>query len=612
MTRAMVTPRKRYAALAITSPVCRWPQRRRCAPLRPTEAFTVASHKSHRAQAATGSFCGDVVALPRPRSRREASDDVQAASLQLLKSLRSANGGLSSLQDCVVAAHNVEDETADSFEGPEPDKHQLVGVMTELVNLYATPDVQRELHEIRVQAVQTCDGNEGVGDFLTEAMQRLLLPRQVEIMRRHCLAPSPGGLRKFQNAVRRRVCSGDLQIRHLANIALELLGLPGVEHMVSDLDAEHFMQVIREQHVGSSMCDVKEMLLDFGGDDMADALAVLEDLCRQYRPRGSVNLGLLRTWGNWEVIDQPRKFGAFHEAIPPVTRLIRPTTSEVFAHVMQHRPVVISGAFDSASSFPPLRDFQDFNYLRCRCGDRLVSVKGDSTYDHKGRLIFFNDPSVRLTMSDYLDMIEEAEHDGSSVPFYMGKIPLSQEVPELVEDIDDAPASPWKKFGSCFGPLTVKGVHMYFGCGRNTSAIHWDPSENLLVVVSGSKTYELYPPCDAELLYPSVKKSMHSGVPPCTKPDEMPVDLQARFPLYTRARPLRVDLEAGDMLYLPRCWWHGVTGSVGRNMTLVWWSESHPKKRSYFQETDGAQWLLSHMAQRSTELSQEDVSESEC
>ena len=47
--------------------------------------------------------------------------------------------------------------------------------------------------------------------------------------------------------------------------------------------------------------------------------------------------------------------------------------------------------------------------------------------------------------------------------------------------------------------LTKKNceVHTYFGCGGNTTCLHADPSENLLLVVMGEKFLDIYPPCDA-------------------------------------------------------------------------------------------------------------------
>ena len=45
------------------------------------------------------------------------------------------------------------------------------------------------------------------------------------------------------------------------------------------------------------------------------------------------------------------------------------------------------------------------------------------------------------------------------------------------------------------------------------------------------------------------------------------------------ALSVEVTLEAGDLLYLPACWWHGVVGE-GRHMILNWWCGIHPQKRA--------------------------------
>jgi ribosomal protein L16 Arg81 hydroxylase len=40
----------------------------------------------------------------------------------------------------------------------------------------------------------------------------------------------------------------------------------------------------------------------------------------------------------------------------------------------------------------------------------------------------------------------------------------------------------------------------------------------------------------------------------------------------------QVRLVAGDVLYLPACWWHCVEGSAERNMILNWWVDRHPRE----------------------------------
>ena len=65
-----------------------------------------------------------------------------------------------------------------------------------------------------------------------------------------------------------------------------------------------------------------------------------------------------------------------------------PRPADFFAeHVLPSRPAVLRGLVDT-SSFPPLRDFPDFDYLRRRCGTRRVPVKSLALDDKDGRPVF--------------------------------------------------------------------------------------------------------------------------------------------------------------------------------------------------------------------------------
>jgi len=44
---------------------------------------------------------------------------------------------------------------------------------------------------------------------------------------------------------------------------------------------------------------------------------------------------------------------------------------------------------------------------------------------------------------------------------------------------------------------------------------------------------------------------------------------------------LDITLEAGDMLYLPICWWHSVHGGEGFNISLNYWFCQNKEKEDY-------------------------------
>ena len=66
-----------------------------------------------------------------------------------------------------------------------------------------------------------------------------------------------------------------------------------------------------------------------------------------------------------------------------------------------------------------------------------------------------------------------------------------------------------------------------------------------------------------------------SAVPPFASEKKPPVE----FPAYAHALPIEVELQQGDMLYLPAFWYHAVQGGDGFNVVLAWWAQVHPNKR---------------------------------
>jgi len=479
--------------------------------------------------------------------------------------------------------------------GPEPQSRaKLREALADLVRAYEDPQVQDKLVATLGQCQEALErgitGPGSEGDWL-QRLRSQLAPLQLSVARDHGFAASPGGLQRMQNAILRRICEGDGDFRGLANRALELLGVPRIGRLTSEVGAEELPIITQDrQALAASRTGVQELMRLLQASGAAVDERVREKLRRleeRRRPACDVCLAALAAWSAWERHGLPVRF-ACRPAMPEagrVARLFRPSPDEVVRHVMENRPLVITGVLD-ARNFPPLEDFGDFEYLRSRCGHRQVRMKGDPSFDARGRKVYVNDPFVSLRLAEYLDMIAEAEQAGGTVPYYMGKVSLEREVPEMLEDVDAAPESPWKLYGHAFGRVR-DGVHTYFGCGQNATAIHADPSENILVVVCGRKTFQLFPPCDADCLYPIMKKPLNSCVPAFTQPDDMPPDTERLYPNYRHARPMTVELEAGDMLYLPIFWWHGVAGGQGRNMILNWWCDMHPSKVTARPEPEG-------------------------
>ncbi|MBY0283184.1 MAG: cupin-like domain-containing protein [Sphingomonas sp.] len=98
--------------------------------------------------------------------------------------------------------------------------------------------------------------------------------------------------------------------------------------------------------------------------------------------------------------------------------------------------------------------------------------------------------------------------------------------------------------------------------------------QNLACVVAGRRRFTLFPTDQVANLYVGPIDFTLAGQPSSLADIEAP-DF-ARFPRLAQAfeQALTVELEPGDVLYIPSLWWHGVTGlePVGA-MINYWWRD---------------------------------------
>ncbi|CAJ1334089.1 unnamed protein product [Effrenium voratum] len=531
---------------------------------------------------------GSISTVSQEASR--AMEHVQAKAKPPEDMISTAQLPVSSVRDAVILLQGP-----GSGSGRELEIEELKEIVAELIAAYSEPDLQRKIRTVyeKQRAMQT---QEPIShdDNMTE-LREILWPCQTDIAEAYGLPGTSEGLQRIQNAVQRAITEGDVEIRCLADEALMLLGMSPLQNIIQEVKAEDFLNCIYSAAGDSSGIEVEEFLLNLKCETplekaaRARGLIAVRRLKEDRNPPGGLTCGLLRTWAAYEKLGLPPQHIISKEP-PPVARLKRPTAAQVWEFVMRNQPVIIEDAVN-AKDFPPLADFADFDYLRERCGSRYVKVKGDSCWDKQGRQLFLNDPTIEVSISDYLDLIELAEEHETCISWYMGKLPLHTDVPELFEDVTNSPNSPWRKFGTCFGENN-KGVHTYFGCGGNTTCIHSDPSENLLLVLMGEKFMDIYPPADAACMHTTVKKFLNSLVPPFIDPAQVPEEVEKNWSNYKYAQPQRVHLKAGDLFYLPIFWWHAVQGSIGRNMILNWWCMQHPYKEHKYTGFEGTREIL--------------------
>ena len=159
-------------------------------------------------------------------------------------------------------------------------------------------------------------------------------------------------------------------------------------------------------------------------------------------------------------------------------------------------------------------------------------MREDYRVNNNGDRVFRGALTGRVTLDDYLaGAVADDDDDDPRVvaarAVYAGKIELRSTLPELAAEVDGAPGAPPEKFRRCFGPMMARGPISYLGLGGNSTGMHYDSFENLLLVVSGTKRFQLVPPSELERVYPTNHPRYNYASPaPFTDPAKAPIELE--------------------------------------------------------------------------------------
>jgi hypothetical protein len=209
-----------------------------------------------------------------------------------------------------------------------------------------------------------------------------------------------------------------------------------------------------------------------------------------------------------------------------------------------------------------------FSYLSAQeTGRELQSllappeVKGQFYYSENFRTQNFE--YVPQTLSAALqDILRESAEIGAPSR-YVQSVPMTDYMPSVIAE-------------NVMPYLKDVAPRAWIG-GETTVQTHFDPSENIALVVMGERTATLFPPEQLSNLYPGPLETAPGGVFVSTANVEKP-DF-AKHPKFEKAlsAALRGKLKAGDALYIPYGWWHHMQATAPLNMLInYWWSDSRP------------------------------------
>lgn len=276
----------------------------------------------------------------------------------------------------------------------------------------------------------------------------------------------------------------------------------------------------------------------------------------------------------------------------------------------KQQPLIIRNA---VVSWPAIKKWEP-DYFQQKLGNKLVDVAITPNGYADGLAVRYEDKKEyfvlpleeQCTMEEFLQYL----NDPTGAVYYIQKqnSNFSLDFPELIEDID---CSVLEFAEKCFNK-PPDAVNFWMGDERAVTSMHKDPYDNLYCVISGYKDFILLPPhClpwIPKQLYPTgvYKRNAETNqyhIEPVMCPhgedkdenglshdpmltewisvDPLAPDL-FKYPQYSKVKPLRVRVKAGDMLYLPNYWYHHVQQSHKCIALNFWYDMEYDSRYCYY------------------------------
>jgi hypothetical protein len=257
-----------------------------------------------------------------------------------------------------------------------------------------------------------------------------------------------------------------------------------------------------------------------------------------------------------------------------VLRLHKPTAEEFDARVVRAGvPAVLTGCLEACRLLDDLRAAADpvaqVRMLAGLIGRRKVHYTtippeqgGQLGYGDDGATNFsFSTGKRKVPFQTFADVLSQTlAADGRRGNVYMQSVPTGR-FPELAPRL---PALPYLRDGA-------QGYsQLWIGSGGHVVNLHFDPAHNLVALLAGRKRFTIVRPDNMSNLYPApLDARLGDTVGSRVKLLDPDFD---RFPRAAGelAKRQTVELEPGDLFYLPPMWWHHVE-SFGLNVMVNTW-----------------------------------------
>lgn len=233
-----------------------------------------------------------------------------------------------------------------------------------------------------------------------------------------------------------------------------------------------------------------------------------------------------------------------------VDRIENPTAESFREYVEADRPVVVSGVVPRWKAF----GLWSLDYLRDAFGSAPVDVVVKPEAGPSGLFDWRETAYEKRTLGQYITGFEQPGEPRE----YLAAVAISQVADGGLVGHFEGPefASP----GEAWDPL------LFFGRSGSKTALHYDGPFNLHAMVVGRKRVLLIDRKQLPNLYtdPLWKHSINYSNVDVDHPD------YTRWPRFEGVPAYEVELEAGEMLYIPSFWWHRVH-TLETSIGLAFW-----------------------------------------
>jgi lysine-specific demethylase 8 len=232
---------------------------------------------------------------------------------------------------------------------------------------------------------------------------------------------------------------------------------------------------------------------------------------------------------------------------PVIERITAPSPAEFQQrYVRTSTPVIITGMM---SDWPAWRHWS-LDYFARRFGDRLVTAGRT-----KGGVLEMSDkdgiPQVEIAFGRYVEMLRDGRPDCYLLS------PVHERLPELLDDLvwpEPCRQARWRT------------TRLWVSGADTCSPLHRDWPENLNAQVFGRKRYLMVHRRETRRVY---SRPFYSGVPNFSRLDAEHPDYE-QFPKFRDVPRVSFELNAGEILYIPRLWWHQVR-SLETSASISFW-----------------------------------------